>query len=85
MSDFGESISSFGVIDEVLLRLSNQNQFPNLSQVLITGHSSGAAFVQTYSSTKENNQYKNLMVRFAVANSQYFLYPDQQGLSFVRC
>ena len=81
MSDLGESISSFGVIDEVLLRLSNQNQFPNLSQVLITGHSSGAAFVQTYSSTKENNQYKNLMIRFAVANSQYFLYPDSSRYS----
>jgi hypothetical protein len=81
MSDLGESVSSFEVVDEVLLKLSNQNQFPSLSQVLITGHSSGAAFTQTYSSTKENNQYENFMIRFAVANSQYFLYPDSSRYS----
>ena len=70
------SISSFEVIDYLLSRVANTNKFPNLSKVLITGHSSGSAFTHTFASTKSNNTFRNLKIDFAVINNQYFLYPD---------
>ncbi len=76
----GENVSSFSIIDSILNRLSDKNLFNNLSDVLITGHSSGAAFVHMYSASKENNQYRDLNIHFAVVNNQYFLHPDSTRL-----
>ena len=70
------SISSFEVVDYLLSRVANTNKFPNLSKVLITGHSSGSAFTHTFSSTKTSNAFGDLRLDFAVVNNQYFLYPD---------
>ena len=80
MSNNGVSVSSFEVIDSLLFRMSIKTNFLNLSTVLITGHSSGAAFTHTYASTKTNNQFEQLKVDFAVVNNQYFLYPDSNRL-----
>jgi len=80
MNNNQTSISSFEVVDSLLSRMIKSNKFLNLSKVLITGHSSGAAFTHTFAATKTNNQYKNLKVDFAVVNNQYFLYPDSNRL-----
>ena len=79
-SQDGSNISSFAVLDTLLYRLNSESRYPNLESVLITGHSSGAAFTQLYSSTKENNEYMGIAIEFAVMNSQYFLYADSNRL-----
>ena len=75
----GGKVSSFEVIDSLLEKLDT-NLFPNLSDVLISGHSSGAAFVQMYSASKLNNLYGSLRLHFSVVNNQYFLHPDSTRL-----
>ncbi len=80
MSNIGLSVSSFEVVDSLLSKINIKNKFLNLSTVLVTGHSSGAAFAHTYASTKTNNQFKSLRVEFAVVNNQYYLYPDSNRL-----
>ena len=79
-SQSGSNISSFAVLDTLLNRLNSENIYPNLESVLITGHSSGAAFTQLYSATKENNKYMEINLEFAVMNSQYFLHADSNRL-----
>ena len=79
-SSMGNNVSTFEVIDSLLSRLSNKDRFPQLTDILVTGHSSGAAFVHMYSSTKQNNMYNNLNLHFSVVNNQYFLHPDSTRL-----
>ena len=80
MSNSGLSVSSFEVIDSLLSRVNINNGSSSFSTVLITGHSSGAAFAHTYAATKTNNRFKSLSVDFAVVNNQYYLYPDSNRL-----
>jgi hypothetical protein len=71
------SISSFMVIDALIEKIVSSGNFPDLSTVFITGHSSGAAFVQHYAlANKAENTYSNLKFEYIVANNQYFYYPD---------
>jgi hypothetical protein len=71
------SISSFSVIDALIEKIVSSVNFPDLSTVFITGHSSGAAFVQHYAlANKAENTHSNLKFEYIVANNQYFYYPD---------
>ncbi len=73
------NISSFSVIDEILKKLSDPQKFPNLKKVIITGHSSGATFVQHYAlANKAENLYQAHDFTYVVANNQYFYYPDER-------
>ena len=76
----GNNVSTFELIDSLLFRLSEKNLFPQLTDILVTGHSSGAAFVHMYSATKQNNNYNDLNLHFSVVNNQYFLHPDSTRL-----
>ena len=73
------NLSSFSVMDSILKRLSDPQKFPNLKKVIITGHSSGATYVQHYAlAGKSENLYENLEFKYVVANNQYFYYPDDK-------
>lgn len=79
-SALGASASSFQTIDSLLSKLSNKSLFPELSDIVIVGHSSGAAFVHMYSYTKSKNLFKGLNIHFAVVNNQYFVHPGSTRL-----
>ena len=76
----GNNVSTFELIDSLLARLSDKDLFPQLTDILVTGHSSGAAFVHMYSSTKQNNTFNSTNLHFSVVNNQYFLHPDSTRL-----
>ena len=75
-SPSGQTVSSFELIDSLLNRLSDKTLFPYIENIVLTGHSSGAAFTHLLSSTKESNLYNDVNIEFAVVNNQYFLHPD---------
>ena len=79
-SSSGANVSSYELLDSLIFRLANKNQFPSLSNILITGHSSGAAFVHHYLGSKTQNLYTNLDLHFAVVNTQYFFHPNSTRL-----
>ena len=75
-----QNVSSFECVDLLLQKLTDKDLFPQLSDILITGHSSGAAFVHMYSASKENNLFNNVNIHFSVVNNQYFVHPGSTRL-----
>jgi hypothetical protein len=75
------SISSFTVIDSIIEKVISSGNFPNLTTLFITGHSSGAAFTQHYAlANRAENTHTNIKFEYSIANNQYFYYTD--GLRF---
>lgn len=76
-ADNGSGVSSFSVVDELMTFLGNDERFPVLEEVLVTGHSSGGAFTHLYAVANTlGEDYPELDIRYVVANSQYFYYPE---------
>ncbi len=71
--------SSFAVLDDVLLKLGDQNQFPNLRHIVMAGHSAGGQMLQRYAAL--NNQYERtragLSLEYAIANPGTYMYFDK--------
>lgn len=70
-------ISSFGVIDVLIEQISDQGLFPNLTEIVVAGHSAGAQFVNRYAAgTDIQAQTLNsgIKYRFVVANPSSYLY-----------
>jgi hypothetical protein len=71
------SVSSFSVIDAIIEKVVTSGNFPNLSTIFVTGHSSGAAFTQHYAiANRAENKYPTIKFEYGIANNQYFYYPD---------
>jgi pimeloyl-ACP methyl ester carboxylesterase len=77
--------SSFDALDAILAKLADHALFPNLKQVVVSGHSGGAQVVQRYAITgKAEAALKSagIAVRYVVANPSSYAYfndkrPDQ--------
>lgn len=73
-------ISSFAVIDTILLRLNNN--CPNLSSIIITGHSAGGQFTNRYAATTPManiicEQFET-SIKFIIANPSSYVYLDSR-------
>ena len=72
-------ISSFDVLDQIVLYLSNTTLFPELDSVVLTGFSAGAQTIQRFSwatdlEEKLNALNSNLKVRYIVSDPGTYLY-----------
>lgn len=73
-------VGSFAVMDGLLARLSDRRLFPALATVVLVGHSAGGQFVQHYAMLGHGlgpAAAAGLAVRFVVANSSSYAYPDR--------
>ena len=69
--------TSFDVMDEIFLTLSNSQLFPNLKLIIIAGYSAGSQYTAHYIwATQFNIQTKNpnIHTRFLLSGSSMFLY-----------
>jgi hypothetical protein len=81
-SSNANKLSSFEVVDKLIEQLSDESRFPVLEKIIITGHSSGAAFTHVYAgASKAHNQFSDLDFEYVVANSQFFYYPSEQRVN----
>jgi pimeloyl-ACP methyl ester carboxylesterase len=63
--------SSFDAFDTILMHLSDRQLFPNLTTVVIAGHSGGAQVVQRYAVLRRGETYAKtagIHIRYVVAN-----------------
>lgn len=73
------SLSSFEVMDEMLLALTNRTRFPRMARVVIIGHSAGGQFIQRYSLANRVHDRltaRGLDVQYFAANPSSWTYLD---------
>jgi pimeloyl-ACP methyl ester carboxylesterase len=75
-------ISTFDVMDALLRDLSNRTQFPNLTTVVLIGHSGGGQLLNRYAIVGREPALlvaAGIAVRFVIANpSSYFYFSDDR-------
>jgi pimeloyl-ACP methyl ester carboxylesterase len=73
--------SSFDALDAILTKLADKRLFPNLKEVVVSGHSGGAQVVQRYAiAGKAETPLKaaGIGVRYVVANPSSYAYFDDR-------
>ncbi len=68
-------VSSFAVMDEILLPLADKSLFPNLKAIVMAGHSAGGQFVQRYALARRDTPGM-ASISYVVANPSSVAYLD---------
>ena len=72
-----DRMSSYEVMDSLIMSVVGTGFFPNISRIVIVGHSAGGQFVQRYSAiTPAPELLTNYVFRFIVMNPSSYMYPD---------
>jgi hypothetical protein len=69
--------SSYTAIDSILMRLADRTLFPNLTDVVIAGHSAGGQIVQRYTVVGRGEKYLTRIgvhVHYVIANPSSYVY-----------
>lgn len=76
MSTSNPTLSAFDFVDEILRKLANKKTFPNLTQIVVTGHSAGGQFVTRYEmANKVHGTLGGVSVSYVVANPSSYAWP----------
>jgi pimeloyl-ACP methyl ester carboxylesterase len=72
-----EKLTSFDFVDELLRRLSDKKIFPNLTHIVIAGHSAGGQFVARYEmANRVGDSLPGVTVSYVVSNPSSYAWPD---------
>lgn len=68
-------ISSFEIMDNFINLLLDHHNFPNLKNIVITGHSAGGQFTQRYAvGTTTEDKSNSIKIHYVVANPGSYVY-----------
>jgi len=71
-SDYG----SFDLMDDILRKLADKRIFPNLTKIVVAGHSAGGQFATRYAMTnKVHDKLNGVAVSYVVANPSSYAWP----------
>lgn len=82
-SEDQDNVSSFEVIDKLLLSITQSNLFPNLETIVITGHSAGGQFTQRYAIATKIQSLTSQKVLFVPSNPSSYMYLDTNRYDFI--
>jgi pimeloyl-ACP methyl ester carboxylesterase len=68
-------LSSFDLADEILRKLAKRSAFPNLSAIVIAGHSAGGQYVTRYEMSNRVHDTLGVPVTYVVANPSSYAWP----------
>jgi pimeloyl-ACP methyl ester carboxylesterase len=74
-------LSSYAALDEIVARLGDRQQFPDVKQIVIAGHSGGAQVVQRYAllgHAQSGLDAAGVQVRYVIANPSSYAYFDER-------
>ncbi|MFK7948129.1 MAG: YCF48-related protein [Saprospiraceae bacterium] len=71
-----ENISTFGVLDSMVNQLVSS--YPNLCQIIISGHSRGGQLTQRYAGSNVVDNSINIPIRYVSAGSSSYFYLDNE-------
>src|SRR4051794_3113633 len=73
----GSSLSSYAVVDEMVARLATPGRFPNLTRIIVAGHSAGGQFTHRYAAANGQDGINvAIPMRYVGANPSSYLYVD---------
>ncbi len=77
-------LSSFDALDAILARLADRSRFPNLSRIVVAGHSGGGQVAQRYAMLSRAGDAlagRGIRVTYVVANPSSYAYvtPERPG------
>jgi hypothetical protein len=76
MSPSNPTLSSFDFADEIVRELANKKNFPNLTRIVIAGHSAGGQFATRYEmANKLHGTLGNIAMSYVVANPSSYAWP----------
>jgi pimeloyl-ACP methyl ester carboxylesterase len=75
MSPNNPTISSFDFLDELVRKLSDKRVFPNLTKVVIAGHSAGGQVATRYAMTNKVHGKTGVTMTYVVANPSSYAWP----------
>jgi hypothetical protein len=76
MSTSHTTLSAFDIADELLRKLANKKTFPNLTKIVVAGHSAGGQYATRYEmSSKVHGTLGNVEVTYVVANPSTYAWP----------
>jgi pimeloyl-ACP methyl ester carboxylesterase len=71
-----KDLSSFDFMDAILKKLANKSLFPNLSAIVVAGHSAGGQFVARYEMANRVHETLGVPVSYVVSNPSSYAWPD---------
>jgi pimeloyl-ACP methyl ester carboxylesterase len=74
-------LSSYAALDEIVARIGDRRQFPDVKQIVIAGHSGGAQVVQRYALLGHDQpelKEAGIQVRYVIANPSTYAYFDER-------
>ncbi len=78
MSPSNPTLSAFDFVDEILRKLANKKNFPNLKKIVVAGHSAGGQFATRYEMANKVHdmiQATGISVTYVVANPSSYAWP----------
>jgi len=69
-------LTSFDFVDELLRKMADKAVFPNLTEVVVAGHSAGGQFVARYAMANRVQDGLGVKVKYVVANPSSYAWPD---------
>lgn len=75
ISPANPALSSFDFVDEIVRKLADKKAFPNLTSVVIAGHSAGGQFVTRYEMANKIHGTLGVSMSYVVANPSSYAWP----------
>ena len=69
-------VTSFDFLDEVLRKVARKDIFPNLKEIVVSGHSAGGQVVNRYEMANRVHGKLGVPVTYVVANPSSYAWPD---------
>jgi uncharacterized alpha/beta hydrolase family protein len=74
-----KDVNAFEIVDHMVALMADKSKFPNLKEIVITGHSAGGQLVQRFAVGSVLDQsYPAISFRYVVANPGSYLYLTNQ-------
>ena len=75
MSPSHPTLSSFDFVDEILRKLANKKMFPNLTKIVVAGHSAGGQYANRYEMANKLHDALGVTITYVVANPSSYAWP----------
>src|ERR1700677_3811376 len=70
------NVTSFDFLDEILRKVARKETFPNLKQIVVTGHSAGGQVLNRYEMSNQVHDKLGVPITYVVANPSSYAWPD---------